>query len=193
MEFGAEYPYDSDSLYDISLPELRQSTGCFGVPLAFRYRDEILSLVPSHARADENAFPIWKKNFIRQNRDLYRKHQTWIDNWLPKIMRFPPSLQKLEWNCQGEKRTLWDKVIQFRASGVRVKRPTTSPSLVAMTTTQIPIIAWERRYMTVQECARLQSMEGLSNLPTGGAAAAALGNAVNVEVVARILKRLLAS
>lgn len=191
MEFGAEYPYDSDSLDKVSLSELRQSTGCFGVPLSFRYRNEILDLVPSHARADEDAFPVWKKNFIKQNRQLYTKYQGWIDNWLPKIMRFPPSLQKFEWNCQGEKRTLWDKVIQFRASGVRVKRPTTSPSLVAMTTTQIPIIAWERRYMTIKECARLQSMETLSNLPTGTAAAKALGNAVNVTVVGKILERLI--
>ncbi len=193
MEFGADYPMNGDSLYKQRLPKLRRSTGSFGIPLNHKFRQEILELVPSHGRAEEGAFPKWKQTFISQNRDLYKRHASWIDEWLPDILRFPPSLQKLEWNCQGETRTLWDKVIQFRASGVRVKRPTTSPSLVAMTTSQVPIIAWERRYMTVRECARLQSMDKLKHLPSGGAAVKALGNAVNVEVVSKILERLLSS
>ena len=100
-------------------------------------------------------------------------------------------MQKLEWNCKGGERLVWDYLIQFRASGVRVKRPTTSPSLVAMTTTQVPIVGWERRYMTVKECARLQSMQGLKHFPEGGAAMAALGNAVNVKVAYLVLKNLL--
>ncbi len=193
MEFGADYPTNRDSLCKTQLSELRRSTGSFGIPLNHRYRQEILELVPSHARPVESAFPKWKQLFIRQNREFYNKHSSWIDEWLPDVLRFPPSLQKLEWNCKGETRTVWDKVIQFRASGVRVKRPTTSPSLVAMTTSQVPIIAWESRYMTVRECARLQSMDKLKHLPSGGAAVRALGNAVNVEVVSKILERLLSS
>lgn len=191
MEFGATYPTNRDTLYNFPLSELRVKTGSFGVPLNCHYRQEILDLVPSHARYECDAFPPWKRNFILQNRDLYSKHNKWIDNWLPKIMQFPPSLQKLEWNCQGEKRTLWDKVIQFRASGVRIKRPSTSPSLVAMTTTQVPLIAWEERYMTTRECARLQSMDELQYLPSRNKALKALGNAVNVDVATKVLEQLL--
>ena len=147
--------------------------------------------LPSHARGDGEVFPRWKKLFIQQNREFYAEHKKKIDRWLPKILGFPSSLQKLEWNCQGEPRDIWQYVIQFRASGVRVKRATTAPSLVAMTSSQVPIIAWEKRYMTPRECARLQSMDSLEKLPTGTAAIEAFGNAVNVTVVEAILRRLL--
>lgn len=191
MEFRATYPYDVDSLHDVPLKALRAYRGSFGQSLNLQTRCEVMKLVPSHARAERGCFPRWKQLFIRQNRDLYKEHQAWLKDWLPRIRTFPISLQKCEWNCQGEERDIWKYVIQFRASGVRIKRPTTSPSLVAMTTTQVPIIAWERRYMTVRECARLQSMDELKHFPKVNAAMAALGNAVNVTVVTKILEKLL--
>jgi DNA (cytosine-5)-methyltransferase 1 len=191
MEFGATYPYNVETLYTVRLEKLRQFRGRFGCHLDYKYRSQILELVPSHARHREKCFPRWKQLFIRQNRELYLAHKSWIDKWLPRIKAFPPSLQKLEWNCQGEQRDIWQFIIQFRASGVRVKRPTTSPSLVAMTTTQVPIIGWERRYMTVEECARLQSMEGLKHLPTLNLAMLALGNAINVKVARLVIEKLL--
>jgi DNA (cytosine-5)-methyltransferase 1 len=193
MEFGATYPYKQDSLYQVKLGRLRRSRGCFGQTLNTWYRGDVLSRVPSYARGESNVFPLWKQAFIRQNRALHRKHRSWIQTWLPRIRQFPASLQKLEWNCHGEERDVWKYVIQFRASGVRIKRPTTSPSLVAMTTTQVPIIGWERRYMTVRECARLQSMGDLKHFPNRTAAMAALGNAVNVKVARLVLEKLLAT
>jgi len=192
MEFRATYPDRCDSLYEIELSRLRRSRGSFGCSLDTWFRRDILSRVPSHARAEEGAFPRWKQQFIRLNRRLYRENADWLGSWIPKIKRYCPSFQKLEWNCHGEERDIWKYVIQFRASGVRVKRPTTSPSLVAMTTTQVPIIGWERRYMTLRECARLQSMGDLKHLPKGGLGMKALGNAVNVRVVRLILEQLVA-
>jgi len=193
MEYKATYPYEIDSIYDVKMTELRKKRGALGKKLDFQYRKDVIKRLPSYARYKEGAFPKWKQIFIKQNRNLYKKNRRWIDSWLPKIQKFPPSLQKFEWNCKGEKRNIWDYVIQFRASGVRVKRPTTAPSLVAMTTTQIPIIGWEKRYMTVRECTRLQSMDKLKHLPKGNAAMTALGNAVNVRVAQLVLKNLLSS
>jgi len=193
MEFGATYPYTKyDSLHRIPVGRLSNCRGCFGQTLKRRTRRLILERLPSYARAERGAFPRWKQLFIRQNRQFYERNKRWIKPWLPKIREFPPSLQKFEWNCKGERRDIWKFVIQFRASGVRVKRPTTAPSLVAMTTTQVPIIAWERRYMTPRECSRLQSMDKLKHLPAAQTKVVqALGNAVNVEVVRRTAESLL--
>ena len=58
-----------------------------------------------------------------------------------------------------------------------------SPALVAMTTTQIPILGPKRRFITRLEGLRLQGFPDTHRLPERKAAAfAALGNAVHVEV-----------
>lgn len=196
MEFGATYPYEDTTPFALGVDALRAYRGSHGMPLRDVPSTGIMSFLPSYAvtKKQDELFPDWKIRFIRQNREFYAENKKWIDPWLPKLAEFPPSLQKLEWNCKGDKRDIWSYVIQFRASGVRVKRRTTAPSLVAMTTTQVPIIAWEKRYMTVRECARLQSMAGLKHLPKATEAAySALGNAVNVQVAKRVASALLDS
>jgi DNA (cytosine-5)-methyltransferase 1 len=197
MEWGATYPYEATTPHALKkffgMDGLKGFKGSHGIKVGYlKSLEERWNALPSHARSEDMTFPKWKQDFIRQNRQFYEDNKEWIAPWLPKILKFPSSLQKFEWNIKGGKRNIWDYVIQFRASGVRVKRRTTAPSLIAMTDTQVPIIGWQKRYMTPRECARLQCLDGLKALPkTANRAFAALGNAVNSNVVEMVARALL--
>ena len=191
MEFGATYPYQNRAPMSYSSRYLARFRGAFGEPLSGKSKGQQIASLPVYSRFDAKVVPDWKARFIRQNRGFYLLHEHRLRGWLPTIENFPSSFQKLEWNCQSGHRTLWDKVIQFRASGIRARHPAAAPSLVALTTSQVPMIAWERRYMSIRECARLQSLGSLRFLPDGKKKAfSALGNAVNSEVIALVAENL---
>lgn len=191
MEFGATYPFEGKSPFSKGFKGLGKYKGAFGLPL-FRLRaNRVAASLPKYALQEVDEFPEWKKQFIRQNRQFYADHKEIIDPWLPKIVEFPASFQKFEWNCKGELKNLRKHILQFRASGIRVKRSSSAPALVALTSSQVPVVTWENRYMTMRECARLQSLGDLKYLPeTATAGFKALGNAVNAEVVRLVAESL---
>lgn len=191
-EFGARYPFEDVPPAKARLGRLRRTIPHqqFGPNPR---RDQLLSLLPAYATRSDEPFPDWKIRFIRQNRCYYRKVQRYLPNeWRDALEDFPASLRKLEWNCNGEERDLWQCVLQFRPSGLRAKRYTSVPALVAMTVTQIPILGPERRFLTRREGLRLQGFPDAHRLPRSRQDAfAALGNAVHTGVVLAIAHRLL--
>ncbi|MFH0778321.1 MAG: DNA cytosine methyltransferase, partial [Candidatus Eisenbacteria bacterium] len=191
-EIHATYPYESMTPWLLPVRELRRHVRLNGHHV-LRSKQQLLGVLPSYARSEERRFPDWKTAFIRQNRawfDEISRHLT--PTWISRLRDFPSSLRKLEWNCKGEARDLWRYVLQFRPSGLRVKRYTSAPALVAMTTTQIPLLGPKRRFLTRVEGLRLQGFPDGHLLPTSRARCfAALGNAVHVGVVRTIAERAL--
>lgn len=135
----------------------------------------------------EDDFPKWKKGFYQKNKALYLENREFIDMWLQKynyLEQFTQTQKKMEWQAGGKITSLWEGVIQFRPSGIRIKAPDCFPALVAMV--QIPIIGKYRRRLTLEEASRLQSFpDDFLHNKVEQQAYKQLGNSVNVEVIKR--------
>ena len=215
MEFGATYDFEGTKPSLQSVEQLNRKRGKFGKIIHGTTIEECLSQLPVYARphkrekAGETEFPNWKKTYIRKNRAFYEENKSWLKPWLKQIKDWENSHIKFEWNCgKNEKLTLEDKLIQFRASGIRVKLTTFAPAL-NLVGTQIPILPWIKgvpkddyreadrgRYLSIKEAARLQGMENISLRSQEFSLSntriyEALGNAVNVHIVKLIAEKFL--
>ena len=140
------------------------------------------------AKQGYDEMPDWKKRFLRKNREFYIDHREVVDEWVQKydMMSRIKLFKKFEWNCGKDVTDMHDGIIQIRQSGIRIKRPTYYPSLVAITNT--PII-WDRdaqyyRRITPREAANLQSFHGKFKLRgTDATQYRQLGNSVNVKIL----------
>ena len=137
-------------------------------------------------------YPDWRVNFIKKSRQLYENNKDFIDCWLAKwdyLKDFTMTEQKLEWQCGKDCSSVWDALIQIRPSGIRVKRPSVFPALVAMV--QIPIIGKVKRRLTPREAARLQSFpDSFICNANDHQAYKQFGNAVNVKVIQYMAEQL---
>jgi DNA (cytosine-5)-methyltransferase 1 len=171
--------------------ELRINTGIkvLGFPLwldSFGVGNDDTEVVYASQGYDD--MPGWKKNFLRRNRELYLSNQEYIDLWVEKYnMKNRIKLyKKFEWNCGKDVKDIKESLIQVRQSGIRAKRPTFYPSLVAIVNT--PIV-WDKRkghyrWITPREAANLQSFHGRYKF-TGSDKIIykQLGNSVNVRIL----------
>ena len=189
MESGATYPYRDGSVQNMRLKDLREFRGMFGKSIKCKRWEHAAEYLPPYALND--CFPEWKQRFIEHNRRSFKIFKGEDRKRLKLLMQYPRSLQKLEWNCKGDISSIWDHVFQLRPSGIRVRRTNAFSSLVAMTTSQVPIVGWQKRYLTPLEMARLQSIDSLKHLPSGSLAHSAFGNAVNATVVRHILNHVI--
>ena len=134
--------------------------------------------------------PDWKRNFLEKNAQFYTDHKTVLNKWLKKwnhLEDFPPSRRKLEWQAQDAK-SLWETIMHFRPSGIRAKKSTYVPAMVAIT--QTSIIGKQKRRITTREGARLQGLPDWYDFvdQADSLTYKQLGNGVNVGAVYNVLK-----
>lgn len=135
--------------------------------------------------------PAWKRSHLEKNYDLFSRHFAEIIPWAFRsglyTERFPASRRKLEWQAQDAK-SLWDTVMHFRPSGIRAKKATYVPALVAIT--QTSIIGPRERRMSPRETARLQGLPDSFIFPDQPASATyrQMGNGVNVGAVWHVFR-----
>lgn len=135
--------------------------------------------------------PEWKIDFINKNKELYNSNKEFIDSWYKKYDQMTwvkKTHKKFEWQVDNKIESVFDGIIQFRPSGVRVKQPTEFPALVAMV--HVPIVGKYRRYLTPREAANLQSFPSDFKIDINMRLAyKQFGNAVNVEVIYNVFKK----
>ena len=143
---------------------------------------------PDNTKKWNKKFKTWIDNELKSWRKALSKPEGHEDKVLlyenferifPKAVEYYDESERPsydEWNCGPEaKPNIYENIVQFRASGIRVKLPTYSPAL-NLVGTQVPILPWVKipaecltdeepqqgRYMTVREAAKLQGMKDLS-------------------------------
>lgn len=136
-------------------------------------------------------FADWKIDFIQKNSAFFKAHRTGVTEWRKRhgnLKHVNDSRRKLEWQAQ-EMQSIWDGLLQFRPSGLRVKKPNYVPALVAMN--QTSIYGPRKRRLTVREGARLQGFPDHYSFAEQADAKSfkQLGNAVSVGVVTQMLSQ----
>lgn len=98
----------------------------------------------------------WKADFVRKSVKFLDDYATEIDaaGAREEILALGNnSWKKLEWQA-GDARSLDECLIQLRPSGIRIKKATYAPALVAIT--QTPILGSDMRRLSPYEAGRLQ-------------------------------------
>ena len=138
-----------------------------------------------------DSFPKWKKDFILKNLALYERNKNFIDRWYKKwdnLEWVNPTHRKMEWQA-GKQNSIYDTLIQFRPSGVRVKRSDKFSTLVAMNHRQI--IGKLKRKLHKDEAKLLLNFNKNFKLyDNDNIAFKQLGNSVSVKIVELIFQKI---
>ena len=136
----------------------------------------------------------WRNHFNLKNQELYFNNKKFIDKWKKKHENADwvknNAHLNFEWQVGTAYNSIFEGLIQFRTSGIRVSKRTSFNTLVAMGHTQI--LGPLKRRLNLDELKKLQGFTsdfklGLSNSDS----IKQLGNSVHIDVVANVLKYLL--
>lgn len=131
--------------------------------------------------------------------NFYQENKIIIDNWFFKYKKFydkqtNKALKILEWSVSdlwNEKISIWNYIIHFRRSGLRIRHINYFPCLVSGDCNKI-IIGKFRRFLTPFECKKLQSFpENYKLLEKDSESYKQFGNSVNINIVEIVIKSLL--
>jgi DNA (cytosine-5)-methyltransferase 1 len=146
----------------------------------------------NYTKEEFETLPLWKKDYMKKNIPLINKYKSIFDEWYEKYKSLLLKREiygKLEYQAGLIKpnESIYNHFIQFRQSGIRVKKNKYFPTLVAIV--QTPIFGEYKRYITPRECARLQNFPDNFILPSNDKIAyKQLGNSINVYNAYLIIK-----
>ncbi|MGE9363287.1 DNA (cytosine-5-)-methyltransferase [Isoptericola nanjingensis] len=146
----------------------------------------------ANSRAQEGSH--WKNAFLDSNERTIDQHRVDLEATVkPLHDKLPESRWKFEWQAQDAS-SLDECLIQLRPSGIRVKKDTYTPALVAIN--QTTILGKERRRLAPAETVRLQGFpdfvsDVMASLQTDAESYKQLGNAVHVGAVGFALAQLI--
>ena len=138
--------------------------------------------------------PKWKQDIINKNIKLYSDNKKFINKWEKqhkKLQNLKPTDRKFEWQMGNNYKSIYEGIIQFRPSGVRVKKPDFFPALVAIV--HIPIVGKYLRKLTPKECFLFQGYPKnyiIPDLPNSKLYMQA-GNSVTTTLIERISNQII--
>ena len=145
-----------------------------------------------YSEEEFNNIPKWISDCMFKNKKLIEKYIKIIKPWYKKykkILSRRVIYGRLDWQCGPIKKkdSIYKYFIQLRQSGIRVKKATDFPTLVAINQTSI----WGKynRYITPREAARLQCFPDNFKLDkSDNVSYKQLGNSVNVYNVLTVIR-----
>lgn len=137
----------------------------------------------------------WKQKYLCDMRQIYRENKKFINLWMKKwnVNIWSKRDKKLEWQAGADNYDFKNSFVQLRQSGIRCRKKTMFPALVAMV--QIPIIYSQKlksyRRLMPREVANIQNFPQKFKIdPNDFQAYKQFGNAVNVEVIKYVFEKL---
>lgn len=153
-------------------------------------------------RYDVSHLPLWHQKYLNNMWELFDNNKKFIINWMDKhkVFLWKKRERKFEWQVGKNCKNINESFIQLRQSGIRCKKATSFPTLVAIVQTPLLFdkIKQKWRFLTPREAANIQSFpihfklhNQIVKESNDYFSYKQLGNSVNIYLVFLILEKLL--